>query len=371
MLQSASRSNISLRLKQFLCFGLFGGSNPCDDDATPIDADGWTTLFNEAKSHAVSALLYDAIMKLPQHQRPPRTLMLQLGCSVAEIEDSCRQMEDATIALSDFLSRESNVGISSNRQINISTENVLPLTVVKGPAIAKYYPIPYHREYSDVDLLTLDKTEQISRMIETTGISVDRSDPRHASFIFHDVIFECHNYLLYSADEPQWNIVPFTDDKTDRFCGLNRLSVENEAFFLAKHIEHHAVFFHQNIPLRSLVDWVMLTNAPGFDFNKLDILKKDTDVDRFIVLLTHYCKSLFGLPHSYGADYILPNGIDVSDFDKLYMNCPPRHRLAFVRVFRRSWHYLSHARKYKLLYGKSMFHRFYFSNLRIAIRQSV
>ena len=359
MLQSASRSKISLKLKLLLRFGLFGGPNPFETEEAAFDTDVWTALFNEAKSHAVTALLYDAIMQLPQHQRPPRILMLQLGCSVAEIEDSCRQMETAAIALSDLVTQKSH------------SENKKVLTVVKGPAIALHYPIPNHREYSDIDLLTLGETERIGRIIEETGISVDRSDPRHASFVFKDVVFECHNYLLYTSDEPQWNIVPFTEDKSDRLSCFNRLPVEEEAFFLAKHMEHHAVFFHQNVPLRSLVDWAMLTNDPEFDFNKLDVLKRDTDVDRFVILLTLYCKSLFGLPRSYGSAYTLPSGIDASDFDILYMNCPPRHHSAFVRVFRRSWHYLSHTRKYKLLYGKSMFRRFYFSNLRIAIKQNV
>ena len=330
-------------LTSLLRFSLFGGDNPFAELRRPISDEEWLRLFDESRRQAVTALLYDAILMLPKEQRPPKGILFHFTSITQTIEqDNCRR-EKALHSFAHFVYGSIHK----------------PMTVVKGSSLARLYPQPMHRECGDNDLYAGSDTREISRLVESASIAVDRKDPRHSSYKFDDASFECHSYLLYHDDDPEWHSVPFGDD------GLMRLPAEEEAFFLAKHMEHHAVFFHNPVRMRSLVDWCLLLSQEDFDYERFRALKRGTDVDVYAELLTLYCNGIFGL--NMGCD--IPEGLAADDFRRIYMRCPERHRLALVRVARRSWKYLRYGRQYRKIYGQSMFRRFYFFNLRQAISQ--
>ncbi len=309
----------------------------------PLGSNEWQALFDASRCAAVTALLYDAILMLPPHLRPPREVLFHFAAVARTVEDDNRRREAALCHFADFL----NVHLA------------LPAVVVKGSSLARHYPVPFHRECGDNDLYTGADTNNIAHQVATLGISVARHNPRHISFCFEQTEFECHDHLLYHAvEEPQWHSVPFADAGS----GLCRLPMGQEAFFLAKHMEYHAVFFHTSVRLRDLVDWTLMLRSPEFDYTALCSLKAGTDVDRFADLLTHYCVHLFNQPAPASLPP-LPNRISAADFERLFMRCPERHPSPLVRVARRSWHYLRHRRTYRLLYGQGMFRRFYWRNL--------
>lgn len=323
-------------LAQLISFSLFCQQPSFEGICNP-------RLFDESRRQAVTALTYDALLKLPKEQRPPRSVLFHFLSMTQTIESDNRRREEALLAFHNEVMQP--LGI--------------PTVVVKGSAIASLYPQPLHRECGDNDLYTANDTHRLANHLESIGIAVDRKDPRHISFIFHDVDFEAHNYLLYHHDDPQWKTHP-----TPLHPTLYTLHSSHQAFFLAKHIEHHAVFFHNPVRLRDLVDWAMLLRTPDFDLAELRQLKKGTDVDLFAELMTLYCNKIFGL------DLLcqVPDSLVADDFDTLYMQCPERHRLAVVRVARRAGKYLRYWRKYRVIYGQSMFRRFYIHNIWVAIR---
>ena len=307
----------------------------------------WTELFEESRRQAVMALLYDAILTMPKDRRPPRSVLFHLMSMMQTIERDNRHREEALVAFHN----------------EVMLPLGLPTVVVKGSSLARLYPNPLHREYGDNDLYTGTDTERLCRHLESVGVAVDRKDPRHAAFSFHGTDFEAHSYLLYHGDDPQWGAVPLESGG----LAIRHLPAEEEAFFLAKHIEHHAVFFNTPVRLRDLADWSMLLCSDGFDMGSFRELKRGSDVDRFAELLSMTCNSLFGLD----IDCRPPQGFDADDFEAMYMHCPERHRLALVRVVRRSWKYIRHGRKYRSIYGQSMFRRFYLRNIWVAIRNGI
>lgn len=331
-------------LFSLLRFGLFGGKNPFDEGAAVPDDAGWQHLFDDAKHQAVSALLYDAVLMLPKGQRPPRRVLFHFTTLTQSIEHDNELRHNALIEFSNDMRRRLDLSI----------------VVVKGSSLADYYPQLLHRECGDNDLFTGHDTSKVAALLESDGVSVDRKDPRHLTFTFRGVTFESHNYLLYHGDEPQWSAQPFHD-------GLYHLPPAQEAFFLAMHAEHHAVFFHQPLLLRTLLDWCMLLRSPEFHYEDLELLKKGTDVEVFANLLTAYCRQL--LDDQLCVDTALNlHGVTLSDFEKIYLHCPQRHPLAFIRVLRRSWKYLRFGRQYRAIYGVGMFRRFYCNNLVVALR---
>lgn len=328
-------------LTQLIAFGLFGGDNPFAALRAPLSDSQWRQLFDESRRQAVTALLYDAILMLPHAQRPSRGELFRFTSMTETIENDNRHRDNALLEFQDQVMQP--LGLSS--------------VVVKGSSLASRYPQPLHRECGDNDLYTGSDTERLCSHLESLGIEVDRKDPRHAAFDFQNVGFEAHSYLLYHGDDPRWGQIPFKSH-------LSHLPAEEEAYFLAKHIEHHAVFFHKPVHLRDLVDWSMMLLTEGFDMQRLRLLKEGSDVDRFAELMSMACNSMFGL----NIDCRPPEGMDAADFYNIYMQCPERHKLALVRVARRSWKYIRYGRKYRTLYGQSMFRRFYFRNLWVAVR---
>lgn len=331
------------QVAQLIRFGLFGGPNPLEMEGEGCwPSERWQQLFEESRRQAVTALMYDALLKLPKEKRPSRGVLFHYMSMTQTIECDNRQR---------------------NKALEVFGEEIMkPLglrtVVVKGSSMASYYPEPLHRECGDNDLLTGADTEALCSHLESRGVAIDRKDPRHAAFRYQDVDFEAHSYLLYHDDDPQWNPVPFLSHT------IRHLPAEEEAFFIAKHIEHHAVFFHKPVRLRDLVDWSMLLTSEGFDLGRLRELKKGSDVEQFAELMSLMCNELFGLK----IDCRPPEGLGTDDFDRLYMQCPERHTLAVVRVVRRGGKYLRYGHKYRAIYGQSMFRRFYFRNLYVAIR---
>ncbi len=335
-------------LISLLRFGLFGGENPL---SAPLSDADWESIFDEAHNQAVTALVYDAILRLPKELRPSRQQLFHFTSLTQTIESDNRKRAAALRHFAMLMKKE--LGMQA--------------TVVKGTSLARLYPERLHRECGDNDLLTGRDTDKVCQLAESLGLEVDRSDPRHASFRYEEVSFECHSFLLYSPDgsqghiddglDPEWTPIPFEEEQG---YTLLRLPDEQEAFFLAKHTEHHAVFFHQPVPLRSVIDWALLVSSPGFDYEKLNDLKSNTDIDRFADLMTLYCVERLNIDIRVDVkvDRLMPE-----DFERIYLRCPARHRLAVVRFIRRSFKYIRYYRKYKILYGQSMFRRFYLRNI--------
>ena len=322
-----------------MAFGFFGASNPLLSEM-PAD-DDWQCLFEESRRQAVTALLYDAILMLPKEQRPPHSVLFHFVSMTKTIERDNRLREEALEAF----------------HRDIMQPLGLETVVVKGSSVASHYPQPLHRECGDNDLYTGQNTEQVGKFLEEQGVEVDRKDPRHVSFLYKDVDFEAHSYLLYHGDDPVWSFCPLGN------YGIRQLSMEESLFFIAKHIEHHAVFFHTPVRFRDLMDWCMLMSSNELNMIRFRMVKKGSDVDVFSELMTMYCNKLFGL----SIDCQVPNSLVATDFETLYMKCPERHRLAVVRVVRRSWKYIRYGREYRIIYGKSMFRRFYLNNLKVAL----
>ena len=326
-------------LVALLRYGLFGGEMPLA--MSRMSDSDWLDVFVSSRQQAVTALTYDALLKLPVGMRPPRKVLFHFVSIVQTIEEDNANRERALVEFAALIDKEFSA----------------PTVVVKGSSLAGYYPVPGHRECGDNDLYTGTRTDDIEKYMRDRGYEIDNEDVRHAAFRFGGKMFECHRLLLYHNDDPQWSSVPLRD-------GLMHLPAEEEAFFVAKHIEHHAVFFNEPVRLRDLIDWSMLLASENFDQNRLDELKRGTDVEHFADLMTAYCNELFGIGIKCGA----ANGLSPQVFERLYMQCPERHRLAIVRVARRSWKYLRYGREYRKIYGQSMFRRFYINNVINAIR---
>ena len=345
----------------------------------------WSQIYEYSRQQGVAALVYDGIVALPVEARPPRSVLFRFASFAETVERDNIRREKALCDFSRML--KERLGLATN--------------VVKGSALAALYPQPLHRECGDNDLYTGQYTEAVAEMMEKEGAEINREDARDIAFVFEDTLFECHKTLLYHDDDIEWEFqLPQAGclRANSQFSILNSqfsiLPPEQAAFFLAKHTEHHAVFFHEPVRLRDLVDWIMLIGSEGFDYERFCDIKRGTDVEVFADLMTLYCVDLFkgekglkgftfnvlrfimpsmpsmpNLPNHNSSNQAIKQSGNQAIFEQLYMHIPSRHRSVLVRVARRSWHYLRYWRQYRAIYGMSMFRRFYMQNLITAIHQ--
>ena len=338
----------SRMLASIVKFGLWGGNPPKELDCSNADDTLWNRLIGDAKCQGVTALLYDAAVNLPADLRPSRRLLFGLASAAQTIENDNHERMSA---LNRFTQDFSDV---VNGKV----------VVVKGFSLAWLYPRPLHRECGDIDLYTGKYTDVLCSALRKEGVEVDRSDPRHDSFLFEGVRFESHSYLLYHGDDLAWETVPMENAPGNMW----RLSDIQSAFFVAKHIEHHAVFFHTPVLLRSLVDWAVILHS-GLNYEEFRAMAQGTDVGVFADLMTAYCARIFSFSVPFDVKCLENRGLTAEDFEVLYSKCSTRHKLAVVRVARRAGKYLRYNRKYKSIYGQSMFRRFYFKFVIQAVKQ--
>ena len=144
------------QLASLIGFGLWGAEPPVE--LLPASADEWQRLFDLSRRQAVTALLYDAILKLPKEHRPPRQVLFHFTSITQTIGHDNRRRADALAHFASLLQGELS----------------LPTVVVKGSSLARLYPRPELRECGDNDLYTGTDTERIGALMETRGIAVDR-----------------------------------------------------------------------------------------------------------------------------------------------------------------------------------------------------
>lgn len=327
-------------LTELLKYALFDGPEP--DIPEGFD---WDNLLKESQREAVTALVNEALVKLPASKRPAPQKLFHFVTFSQTLEQDHRRYGAATAHLQQvFAQAHPECGER-------------PLPVVKGLRLASLYPTPTFREFGDVDLFSSKHTEKLIQFVESLGVEVDNDDSRHATFVFDEVPFEAHRYLFYTAQD---------NAAFDNLRQEQGLSLELHAAFIAAHIERHAVFFNEPVKVKSLVDWVYLRRQ--LDIPRYEAIKRSFSTWRFADLLTHYSARRLGLPEPVTAHYT-PSDAAMRAFPAMFCDTRERSEWAIVRVFRRSRKYIKYGSIYKELYGQSMFRRFYFHNVVHALSQ--
>ncbi len=240
------------------------GCKPASDLFGP-DTD-WAKLFTLSKRQALSAIILDGVMLLPETKRPPKAVYLQ-WCAVAlHVEEQ-----------NELLNRE--IG---NLYALLRRHGMNPI-LAKGQGVAQNYRIPNHRQCGDIDLYIGKKCYDIANKLllhEGTYISEERFT--HSCINWHEVIVENHRALA-NMNEPfanhrlqraiaQWENNPSLCPKVR--IGNTDVPVPPHAFnmaYLLTHAKHH--FFNDGIGLRQVCDWACHLRAHHTDEEKAEAAK--------------------------------------------------------------------------------------------------
>ena len=113
--------------------GLWGDLPQGDALAGLTDAN-WTVILDQARAHAVDALVSDGAGLLPQGQRPPFQILGPLSLAVDAIERGNQKVNAVLKPMASFWERE---GVTA--------------VLLKGQGLAGLYPKPEHRTPGDID----------------------------------------------------------------------------------------------------------------------------------------------------------------------------------------------------------------------------
>ena len=80
--------------------------------------------------------------------------------------------------------------------IALFKENGIEMLLLKGIGLSELYPDPYHRESGDIDIFLFGDYEKGNKVIEESGIEVEKDGSKHSKFYFKGVPVENHKTFL-------------------------------------------------------------------------------------------------------------------------------------------------------------------------------
>lgn len=254
-----------------------------------MGAGEWDALYQLAKEQGVTALVFEKLESLPAEVAPPKQLMLQWFSHTLSIG---KQMERKYIVAADFAER-------------LAAANI-PVAVLKGFAIAAYYPQPLHRECGDLDCYFMGKMAEGEAVAASFGAVVEEANYKHSHIKYKGLTIENHKYftsfnntargkgteaalkqLIFAQAPARWDN-----------SALLRPNATFNALFLAKHALRH--FIDEAICLRHIMDWALFLKAEAANVD-WQLLRPHLEASRvllFAQLLTRISQRHLGLPAS-------------------------------------------------------------------------
>lgn len=171
----------------------------------------------------------------------------------------------------------------------------LDVMFIKGATLAKYYPVPEWRMFSDIDFYLYGKYDEGLKVLKEIGVDFDERAHHHSTGSILDILLENH-YDFVDRVNHKCNLLiddelkklaveegknyPFTfEDMTidNAYC----MSPTMNAIFLIRHMSTH--FASETIPLRMLYDWALFLkkDSGNVDWDQVLHIYEQSGMGRF------------------------------------------------------------------------------------------
>lgn len=277
----------------------------------------WEEMFQFAILQGVASILISEIKRLPPSYLPPKEVLLKWFAHTLGREASYRQQWKLSCEFADALAKRD-----------------VSCLVLKGFALASYYPLPETRVFGDLDcyLIGSDKKEtkfevgnEVARQM---GLKVIEAGYKHTHIYYKNLLIENHQFLTNFNETNQGIKI----EKTLRYLALNgenrslkntnlyMPSPEFTAVFLLKHALGD--FMANDMALKSIYDWAAFLKAEQeyIDWKKMNKLLVECRLKPFFDLMTETCMTYLGLNIYADGLSIISQGRMINDMlgDILY-----------------------------------------------------
>lgn len=288
---------------------LSAGLNPSLPIACPelqqTDAAKWKSLFRMAAVQGILAIVYDAVVRLPREQQPPKELLLQWAINTDKIEHDFAYRLDALEGLTAFYAAHG-----------------IRVLLLKGTGLASYYPVPSHRPCGDIDIYLYGRQREADEYMRAElNTAISKDTHHHTVFFFRGVMVENHYDFLNlwshrSNRRIEHDLRKLAEEPGDWFdAGGQRVQLPSpnfNALFLMRHMASH--FAAVEIGLRHIADWAAFLRADGdrVDWPMIRTIYRRERMDRFADAVTGLCVEYLGVPQSKAYDYVRDEALQVS-----------------------------------------------------------
>lgn len=145
------------------------------DTMLPSNID-WRTVYGIAVHQGVSAILLDAIGRLPAEARPPKPVLMQWIGQTTMMERMYARHKERIASLAELYGQQG-----------------IRMLLLKGYGCSLCYPKPEHRPTGDIDVFLFGKQSEADALVEKElGIKVHREYHKHSTFNYGGVEVENH-----------------------------------------------------------------------------------------------------------------------------------------------------------------------------------
>ena len=257
----------------------------------------WVRMLTMAEEQTLVGVCFSAIERLPREQRPDVDTMMQWWGEVQMLEDNSIKMADASEAV-----------------IKYFRENGFACNILKGSAVARYYPQPERRSSGDVDVWVVP--------VGMSNVKCKVSDPRKVIYEFarkndpngrlHGVNYHhIHFHLIEDVHIevhiwPSFLSSPLRNWRLHKFCNLHRPTMETDMpslsfdrVFILLHGYQHIC--GHGVGLRQIMDYYYVLKQGFTEDEKADSVYwiKQLGMRRFAHGLMWVLQKYFGLEEQY------------------------------------------------------------------------
>lgn len=273
--------------------------NPSGEIDIPDEID-WDRALSLASGHCVSAICLEAVELLPAGVVPKKQLLQWFGQT--EMQRGQYQLAWDVACKLDGLWKTQGI----------------QATVLKGRAIAQYYPVPHHRYSCDLDLFIGKDWDRACEVLENKGVKLGREIYKEVEFTMDNVYVECHRYITPLRGNRQLQAFErylrslLNGGQFSLFEGSS-LVCPPLMFNVLLFMEHAlGDFLHGKLLLKHIADWVVLRRQ-AVDWDVFKEKCKEFRFDRFVSLIDALADVVEG-KKEYGA---LPDAYKEA-FDEIF-----------------------------------------------------
>ena len=334
------------------------------DDTLFINADetNWSEVFELSAAQGVMILSFLGAMRLPKELHPPLKLKLRWIAGVEAVEKKYQHSVEVAKDLS-----------ARFREHNIR------MMVFKGLSLARLYPVPYSREFGDMDIFLCGKSAEGDELLEKIANRKSKSkkkkvniSEKNINYSYKGLLIENHHTFIYhayyksffrSSDLEKTLLKMLTDagifnnKNTEAFIPDDESVLFPPPEFITLHTVLHLLsHLPTNIVLRHLCDLVVIfkANKDKIDFsdyrNLLSEAKLLKVTDALIFLSVKYLDlSLEDVP-PFETDTVLENRLWNDMLNPKVPSLPFEKRNLYNVVINNFQLMKSNYWKYKLLF---------------------
>ena len=268
----------------------------------------WSGLNAISAQQNISAIVWDNIQQaiadelIPIEQQPTKAQKIQWALATEQVERKYARQKAVIAKLARFFA-----------------EHDIKMMILKGYGLSLNYPVPNHRQCSDIDIWLFEEHQapdgQINRLSaqqkadnllrEHFNIDIDEDKHHHTVFYVDGVMVENH-YDFLNIHAHRSNRVIEARLQALAQQEMEEIDVEGSAVYLPSP-DFHALFMlrhsashfaAERIVIRHLLDWRYFVEkyAKKIDWAGLNAIAEQMNMHRFLNCMNAICIDKLGLP---------------------------------------------------------------------------